>query len=337
MDWKKTIDYSLVICTYNPDERILKRCLEAVSRLDTTGIATEVILVDNNSNVPLQQQSYVKAFKGKIPGMHLLLVQEQGVNFARMAAIEKAAGNYIVYFDYDNEPESDYLQELKKLNEQFPRVAAWGPGNVKVDFIDGVDASIRQFASAAFQQREEQTIRTASESSWQSCYPFGTGLCTLAPLLKEFVLLAREGRFTASGRKGNKLSSGEDTQMVLHCISKGYAAGVAPSLKLTHIIPQQRANNKYLQRLLYGTFMCYETCLLQVFPEQKKSLEQKIISPWKFSRKSVKKFFRARWSKDPHKMFDLVHFIAIHAGTYAALNKPVPLPVNQIVRILKVE
>lgn len=337
MDWEKKIDYSLVICTFNPDKRILQRCLEAVWQLDTTGISTEVILVDNNSDLPLHQQSYIKIFEEKIPGMHILLVPEQGVNYARMAAIEKAAGNYIVYFDYDNEPESDYLQELKKLNEQFPAVAAWGPGKVTVDFIDGVDNAIRHFASMAFQQREEQTVRTARENSWQSCYPFGTGLCTTASLLKEFVQLARQGRFTASGRKGNKLSSGEDTQMVLHCISKGYAAGVSPALKLTHIIPQNRANSQYLQRLLYGTFICYETCLLQVFPEQKKSLEQKIMPRWKFSRKSLKKFIRARWSKDPHKMFDLVEFIATNAGTYAALNKPVPLPVNQIVRILKVE
>lgn len=337
MNWKEDIDYSLVICTYNPDERILTRCLRAVQQLNREQLRTEVILVDNNSSVPLAGLPYVQTFIKTIPDMQLILVREQGVNHARIAAIEAARGQYIVYFDYDNEPESDYLQELKILNRQYPQVAAWGPGQVKVDFIDGIEKNIEHFARMAFQHRQEQQVTFAAEHTWQPCYPFGTGLCTKAFLLKEYVQLAREGSFTLSGRKGNKLSSGEDTQMVLLCVSKGYAAGVAPALKLTHIIPASRANSTYLKRLIYGTFVCYETCRLQVFPGQRNGLESRVVPGARLFRKALKKLLKAKWTADPHRMFDLVEYLASNAGVYTALNKPIPASVSRIIRYLEVE
>jgi hypothetical protein len=138
-------------------------------------------------------------------------------------------------------------------------------------------------------------------------------------------------------RKDKELTSGEDTQLVLLCLSKGYFAGVSPTLQIKHIIPKTRANDKYLQRLAYGTGICYETCLVQVFPKHKNKLKQEIISKSKFSRQTLKKFIEARWSSDPHKIFDLVQFIALNAGVYLALHKPVPALVKRIVKYLKLD
>ena len=331
------IDYSIVICTYNPDERLLKRCLNAVYNLDTDGITTEVILVDNSSSMPLESLSYVREFLPKIPSMKIILAVQQGVKYARISAIEKAKGKYVVYIDYDNEPESDYLQELNKLNAQYPQVAAWGPGNVTVDFVDGIDSTIEDYARIAFQERHEEAIKFSRVREWQPCYPFGTGLCIYTFLLKEYIALAKQGRFTLSGRKGNQLTSGEDIQMVLLCISKGYFAGVSPTLKLKHIIPGARANYKHLERLAYGTGVCYESCLSQVFPEHRDKLELERISESKFFRRTLKKYVTARLSSDPHKKFDLVKFIGLNAGAYVALGKPVPAFIKRIVKFLKLD
>ena len=329
------VDYSIVICTYNPDERLLKRCLNAVHNLDTTGISTEVILVDNNSQVPVETLSYVRDYLAKIRSMKIMLVVKQGVKYARMAAIEQATGKHIVYFDYDNEPESNYLQALKRLNAQYPQVGALGPGNVVVDFIDGIDKTIESYGRVAFQERHEETIKFAGVPEWQPYYPFGTGLCTFAFLLKEYVQMAKQEKFTMPGRKADQLTSGEDTQMILFCISKGYFAGVSPDLKIKHIIPESRANFKYLQRLAYGTALCYQTCLVQVFPGHKNKLKQQVISESKFSTTALKKYLQARLNSDPVKMFDLIQFISLNAGVYEALAKPVPSPVKKIIKNLK--
>jgi glycosyltransferase involved in cell wall biosynthesis len=136
------LDYSIVICTYNPDERLLKRCLNAVYNLDTDGITLEVILVDNSSSIPIDSLPYVREYIRRIPFMKTIIVPVQGVNYARMAATTEAKGKHIIYFDDANEPESNYLQELKKLNTKYPQVAALGPGDVAIDFIDGIEKSI---------------------------------------------------------------------------------------------------------------------------------------------------------------------------------------------------
>jgi hypothetical protein len=331
------IDYSIVICAYNPDERILIRCLAAVHNLDTTGIRTEVILSDNNSTFPVSGLGCVKDLSAKIPLMQTIMVAEQGVKYARMAAIERAKGKYIVYIDYDNEPAADYLQQLKKLNALYPEVAAWGPGNVRVDFIDGIEKRIEEYARAAFQERHEKGTRFSTEHSWQSCYPFGTGLCTHAFLLKEYVQLAKQGVFTLQGRKANRLSSGEDTQMVLLCISRGYAAGVSPTLKLNHMIPQSRANKKYLRRLAYGTAECYETCLTQVFPDRKNELVKNVIPPFKFTTRALKKLLKTIWSSEPNSFFELSAFIGINAGAYHALGRRPPAVIKKMINFFELQ
>ena len=55
-------DVSIVICTYNPDERALTRCLAAVKNLKRGNLKTECLLVDNNSNKPISQLDSVKSF-----------------------------------------------------------------------------------------------------------------------------------------------------------------------------------------------------------------------------------------------------------------------------------
>jgi glycosyltransferase involved in cell wall biosynthesis len=337
MDREEKIDYSLVICAYNPDERILGRCLEAVLQLDITGITTEVLLIDNNSSTPLNTVPYILAYREKIPRMQIVPEPRQGQTYARMTAAEQSQGGHVVFFDADNEPAPPYLQELHRLIQQYPHVAAWGPGHVKVDFIDGVPPDIAYIAPAAFQYREEQAVSFGSEKEWQPCYPYGTGLCIKTPLLKQYMQLVQEGHFTLTGRKGKKLSSGEDTQMIMLCIRDGYAAGVAPALSLTHIISGNRANRKYLNRLFYGTAVCYETCLLQVFPERREALERKAISRAKFVRRAVKKLVKAKWARGSQPIFDYIGFLAMNTGVYTALQKPVPRLVGLILKYLDVE
>lgn len=329
------INYSIVICTYNPDERLLDRCLKAVRNLISTDISYEVILVDNNSRTPVKELSCVTGNIGNFEHFSLLHVAEQGVGFARMAAIGQAKGEYVIYFDYDNEPKSDYLQELKKLNAQYPKVAVVGPGNVWVDFVDGIDQEIEEYARIAFQEKHQGQFSFSNQKEWQDVYPFGTGMCAKTSVLQEYVKEVRAGKYTMRGRIGGKLSGGEDTQMVLHCLKRGFFAGSSPALCLIHMIPGHRANKDYLKKLAYNTSFDYQTCVLQVFPEQRVSIKKSYISGGRFVRKSVKKFLTTMFSSDYTRLFKLARFIGYHEGVYRALNKPVPGLVKLIVRFLK--
>lgn len=326
------IAFTIVICTWNPDERLLRRCLDAVAQLDVRDIPVEVILVDNNSHRPLHELAFVKSYLAAQLNWQTLLVDRQGVQNARMAAIEKARGACIVYFDHDNEPAPDYLQQLKQLQWQHPEVAAWGPGKITIDFVDGIAPALETYARRTFQEKKARQTRFASLPTWQDCYPFGAGLCTRTDLLKEYAQLARQGRFTLAGRH---LTGGEDRQMVLFCIRRGHAAGNSPTLQLTRIITGRRANTTYLKRLAYGTSLCYPTCLLQVYPEQRMLLRLQRLPGGSFSRQAIEKAVINTFRRSPQHQFEMATWLGQQAGVWRALKKPLPLPVRAVIRYLK--
>ncbi len=263
------VDYSIVIYNYNTDERILKRCLEAVAALDRKGLATEVVFADNNNLTPAESLGFVRQSFSKIPNMKSILVAQQGFKYAAIEAIEKATGKYIVCIDTDNEFESDYLQQLKKLNDQVGQVGAWGPGNITVQFIDSIDKSLEEYARIAFHERDEPSLKTAHLMEWQSCYPFASGLCILSIVFKEYVALAKKGH------KGKIVSGGEDIQMVMLCIKNGYHAGISPSLRLTRLISKEKAGKEYLKKLAFTSAFCFEPSLSECVARKKKYFEEK--------------------------------------------------------------
>ncbi len=338
MSLNQGINYSVVICVSNREEKVFKRCLNAIGAMDLSGITTEVLLVDSSSMSPLANLPFVRTFLRKTPTAKIIMVAAQGLKNSRLGGIKEATGKYTVFFDSDNEPESDYMQQLKRANDKFPRVGAIGPGEVNTDFIDGVENDIEEYAREIFQERHENAIRFSGRHQWQSCYPYGSGLCIYTALLKDFVNLTRQGKFTMSAaREANALATGDETQMVLHCIDKGYAAGITPALKITHIIPGERVQREYLQKLIYGTGLYYESCLSQAFPEHKEKIRQKILPGTMFFLQAIRKYCTARFSSDPRKIFEFVDYIGLTAGAYLALNKPVPPPIQRFVKYLKLE
>ncbi|MBC7566520.1 MAG: glycosyltransferase family 2 protein [Pedobacter sp.] len=329
------VDYSIIICTYNPDRLVFQRCLNAVQKLKSDDLQVEVILVDNNSSIELSEQDYIQAFLKNVPNSRLISVEEQGLSHARRGGILASKGKQVIFFDDDNEPETHYLEAISYLNINYPHVAAWGPGTIDVDFISGINPQLLNEAKQAFQDRHEMQILYSNQRSWQGCYPFGTGLSLRKDYCLEYIDEVDAGHFTLSGRKENELSSGEDTQMIFFVISKGAAAGVAPSLSVTHIVPQKRTNAAYLKRLTYGTSVCYSTCILEVFPDELNRINTHLVSPGKFRNKVLKKMFGLLFTRKIRKSLALIKYIGAVSGDYIALKRPVPAISNWALKILK--
>ena len=53
---------SIIICTYNPDENIFSRCLDAIKKASVDYRPHEILIVDNNSSNKLSEQEYCKIF-----------------------------------------------------------------------------------------------------------------------------------------------------------------------------------------------------------------------------------------------------------------------------------
>jgi hypothetical protein len=51
---------SVIICTYNPEGQIFKKCLEALNLACSKIPSVEIIIIDNNSIVAINELEYIK-------------------------------------------------------------------------------------------------------------------------------------------------------------------------------------------------------------------------------------------------------------------------------------
>ena len=103
------------------------------------------------------------------------------------------------------------------------------------------------------------------------------------------------------------------------------------------MIPASRANLTYLKRFAYYTGLDYMSCMLQVFPEYDKKIQQLNLPGSKFTRQLIKRYFKSKVYASPVKLLHTIGFIGFNAGIYRALNKPLPGMVSGIVRKLGLE
>jgi glycosyltransferase involved in cell wall biosynthesis len=270
------LSFGILICTYNPDEQIFRRTLKSVeSLMIPEGILIECVIVDNNSPLPVEQLPYVQAFLEKCPWARVIYEPQQGVGFARVAGMAQMPSSAIIFIDTDNEVAPDYLQVAADFLKHYPHIAAVGPGNVAVEFLDDISDWFDTNFRSVFQEKHLTAIEYACiPATWLDCYPIGTGLVLKKEVFEAYHKAFQQGNLTATGRLGENLASGEDIQMIWQAIKMGYAVGVCPDLRVNHLVPSNRSTLKYVKRLTFGTASAYFPALVECFPQER----QKIIS-----------------------------------------------------------
>ncbi|MGJ7033662.1 glycosyltransferase [Niabella hirudinis] len=326
--------FSIVVCSYNPDDRIFKRCLEAIRLLKEPGGIFEVLLIDNSSAPELTALTYIKDLLGQMPYVRVIVEKQQGLTFARKRGILESTGRYIVFFDDDNEPFDDYLTVLEALWERYPSIGAWGPGNVWVDYIDGIAPNLKKYADPRFQERHEDFIQYSCLRSQQDCYPYGTGLSIKRQHALHYVKLLSSGVLTLKDREGNQLTSGGDMQLVLSCIVQGAAAGVAPALKVKHMITAKRTELSYIRKLIYGTHVCYDPAIRQMIPEHQVNFGRPLKSGTALWFKVMRKYVKVKVSTDIDKKFRFIEWIGLLQSAYLAEGREVPVIIERMTKRL---
>jgi glycosyltransferase involved in cell wall biosynthesis len=262
---------SIAICTHNPDRRTLARLLTAVRNLSGVSELEEIVLVDNNSQPRLDQWPEVSEFISQLSGARYCYEAEPGLSAARCRAIRETAADVIVFFDDDNEPESDYLRVLSGRFEKYPSVAVWGPGTIDVEFIDETADEIR-CRKDIFQARRERDGFACIPGYYGDITPMGTGFAVRREVLRHYERLVTSGVLNLTGRNGKSMSSGEDTQIVWEAMKLGYATGVVSNLRCRHLINGAKANDRYIGRLCFGLAASHLPALAQCYPDLAQSM-----------------------------------------------------------------
>lgn len=261
--------FSIIICAYNPNHEILQRLLDALEKIakERNNPTYELIIVDNNSNPALDDRTEIMLFKNKFPNTIIIKETKPGLTAARIAGVKQATGEWVIFFDDDNEPEGNYLVEATSLIDQYPQTGVWGPGKVKVEFI----GEVSPFAVAhkdLFQERNMSETVIDNIRWGQTAYPYGTGMIVKKVIIDEYVRQVENGAYTMSDRIGKSLISGGDIQILLTGIKMGFYAGSSPQLKLSHLIKKEKTEFKKMLQLVFMLNASAIKTYNQVFPEE---------------------------------------------------------------------
>lgn len=238
--------FTVIICTYNPNLSLLERVLHALQRQNFPLHRWELLIVDNHSDKPVSSCTDVSWH----PSSRVLQEERQGQIYARLTGIAQSRGEWIVFVDDDNLLEEGYLTKAAEIIEMHSFLGVFG-GDIKGEFGCQPQPHL-------FPYLELLAIRRVTKEKWANfahwpCIPSGAGMVIKKDLaLKHAQALDRDPRLLKLGRAGTGMMSGDDVDFVLTCLEDNHATGMFPSLQLTHVIPANRLEEKYLLALIAG-------------------------------------------------------------------------------------
>jgi glycosyltransferase involved in cell wall biosynthesis len=254
------LDASVIICTHNPRSDYFARVLDGLRNQTLPLDEWELLIVDNASRLPLASSWDISWH----PTARHILESELGLSWARQRGIQEASADLIIFVDDDNVLDETYLAEAIKIKQEWPSLGAWGSGCILGDFEVEPPESLRPWLPV----REVTAPRWSNLAglhlfgeSPEEAIPWGAGLCLRKEVAIAYRQFCDQTSIQITGRLGESLVCGEDTEIVFVCCSRGLGVGIFPELKLTHLIPQRRVSEDYLIRFAEGT--CLSNFLLR--------------------------------------------------------------------------
>jgi len=229
---------TVALCTYNPRPDYLERTLKGVRKQTLPHDQWEFLLIDNHSQPPLEERVSLSG----LPLARIVVEKEPGLSPARRRAFSEAKGELIVNLDDDMVLDPDYLEQTLRIMSENPLLAALGC-QVRSEFEVPPDRATSEYYGAE---------RTVSQPVWSNdpyhyaSNPWGLGSVIRKNLADAYAnKISSDPRFAAIGRKPGKLLACEDDDIAMTACDLGFAKGVFPQLKVTHLIPKTRMTDEF--------------------------------------------------------------------------------------------
>jgi hypothetical protein len=249
---------SAIVCTHNPRVGYITRTLAALHEQTLPRDEWELIVIDNASDERLDTRLDLSWH----PRAKIIRENELGLTPARLRGIRESLGDVLVFVDDDNVLAADYLARVGEISMTHPHLGAWS-GSVFPEFESQPPEWTKRYWG-------NLVIREVTRDNWSNLYshdettPLGAGLCVRRVVASEYLRLHDEGLRTRKlDRAGRSLVSGGDNDLAACALDVGLACGVMSSLRLTHIIPDERLTEDYLLRLIEG--VAYSSVILRSF------------------------------------------------------------------------
>jgi glycosyltransferase involved in cell wall biosynthesis len=247
---------SVIICAHNPKTAYLDRVLNALKLQTLPKEQWELLLIDNASTQPLDQIDLSWHHNAS----HIR-EEQLGLTPARLRGIQTAQADVLVFVDDDNVLDSEYLEFVSQISEQWPMLGAWG-GQTAPGFEEQPPDWTKAYWGYL-------AIREFDRNQWSNLYqqeltPYGAGLCVRKVVAEEYLRLASsDPQRMGLGRKGAIILSGEDTDIAYTACDLGLGMGLFTSLKLVHLMSANRLSEDYLLKIVEGS--TYSQVILESF------------------------------------------------------------------------
>ena len=287
------IKISLIICTHNPNLDYITKVINSLKSQNFPIENWELILIDNAST----NNVIDKADFSWHPNSRVVREEKLGLTSARLKGIDEANSELLIFVDDDNVLYKDYLGTALNISKNYPYLGAWG-GQIIPEFElkppEWTQPYRRALAIHEFKEDKWSNLVNQYETT-----PCGAGLCIRRNICLKYVdLLKNDSLRSLMGRRGNNLTSYEDSDMAFTACDMGYGIGLFVNLKLKHLIPKERLREEYIINLLESS--AYSGIIVESFrgklPILNRSWQSRIADLYRFFRMSPreKQFYKAR-------------------------------------------
>lgn len=246
-----TVDFSVVIPTYNGAERLPKLLESLRSQVQTEDLSWEVIVVDNNSQDGTADvvQSYQKDWPDDV-SLYCIPETKQGEAFARQRGIEAAQGDIVGCIDDDNYIAKDWVFQAFQFAQLYPQAGAFG-GRIHVDFETPPPENFSSIAGF-FSARDRGDTPNQYQPELLSL-PTGSAMVVRRKIWLE---TCQKPSFFI-GRIGQSMVTGADWEPLIRIYKSGWEIWYNPQMHAYHQVPSWRLEKDYLCRLIHGACLSF--------------------------------------------------------------------------------
>jgi len=237
---------SVIISTYNRS-RLLEKTLNSLAGINVSNdINWELIVIDNNSKDSTKQIVGYFIKQNKLP-LRYVFEPQQGLSYARNRGISESAGEILAFIDDDVIVPDDWLMQVDRAFSQYNVDVIGGKAILRFEqtipsWVSWLDSeTVKCFGS--FDRGDKDII---IQNKKDGIPGIGANLCFKKNVFNIIGLFD-----VTTGRKGNKLLMGEETDLIRRVLLYGGKCVYFPKMYLYHLADSEKLSKRYVLRWKY--------------------------------------------------------------------------------------
>lgn len=232
---------SVIICCYN-SSWIIQRTLEGLKRQNVpTDLSWEIVLVNNNCT---DDTVSVATETMKESNLDFTIVEEKksGLSNARRKGIDTVRYDIVLYCDDDNVLCQDYVITMYRIMRSDSSIGAAG-GKGIAEFMQEPESEVLKHL---------KLYAVGSQLDGRKDWLYGAGLTLRTELVKDVYY---KQKCYLIGHKENQLLSGDDSELVMSMVNRGYRIKATDDVFYIHVLKADRLTNEYYEKLHEGIML----------------------------------------------------------------------------------